>query len=53
MISAQDEEFLHFAMDLAFLTRHTPKWKAALQRMLFKEGDLVENQEQGEDEREQ
>ncbi len=49
MISAQEEEFLHFAMDLEFLTRRTPKWKAALQQVLFKSGDIVANKEKGED----
>ena len=49
MVAAQEEEFLHFAMDLEFLTRRTPKWKIALQQVLFKHGDIVANKEKGED----
>src|SRR5258705_6953582 len=41
MESAQEEEFKHFGMDLEFLLRRTPKWRAALQRILFKQGDIV------------
>jgi uncharacterized protein len=32
MESAQEEEFKHFGMDLEFLLRRTPKWRAALQK---------------------
>lgn len=49
MVSAQEEEFLHFAMDLEYLTRKTPKWKTALQQVLFKPGNIVDNKEHGED----
>ena len=48
MENAQQEEFKHFAMDLEFLTRRTPKWRAALQEVLFKEGDIVEHGEEAE-----
>lgn len=48
MQDAQQEEFLHFAMDLEWLVRQTPKWRTALQKVLFKPGDIVENKEQGE-----
>jgi uncharacterized protein len=41
MESAQEEEFKHFGMDLEFLLRRTPKWRAALQNILFKPGDIV------------
>ena len=41
MESAQEEEFKHFGMDLEFLLRRTPKWRAALQNILFKQGDIV------------
>jgi hypothetical protein len=41
MANAQQEEFKHFAMDLAFLIRKKPKWGAILQKVLFKEGDIV------------
>jgi hypothetical protein len=48
MANAQQEEFKHFAMALEFLTRRTPKWKVALQDVLFKEGDIVEHGEEAE-----
>lgn len=48
MMAAQEEEFVHFAMDLEYLARKTPKWKAALQGVLFKSGSIVANKEQGE-----
>ncbi len=41
MQNSQQEEFKHFAMDLEFLIRRTPKWRIALQQVLFKEGDIV------------
>ena len=50
MEHAQKEEFLHFAMDLEFLARRKEKWRVALQRILFKDGDIVELAEQAEDE---
>jgi uncharacterized protein len=49
MENAQQEEFKHFAMDLEFLIRRTPKWKAALQKVLFREGDIVEHGEEAEE----
>lgn len=48
MANAQQEEFKHFAMDLEFLLRKTPKWKAALQKVLFREGDIVQLGEKAE-----
>ena len=48
MEHAQEEEFLHFSMDLEFLLRHTPKWRVAAQHVLFHEGDIIENAEKGE-----
>jgi hypothetical protein len=50
MEHAQKEEFLHFAMDLEYLARRKDKWRVALQNILFKDGDIVENAEQAEDE---
>jgi len=50
MEHAQREEFLHFAMDLEFLARRKEKWRVALQRILFSEGDIVDRAEQAEDE---
>ena len=49
MEHAQREEFLHFSMDLEFLARRKEKWRIALQKILFREGDIVENAEKAED----
>ena len=49
MENAQQEEFKHFAMDLEFLLRRTPKWRVACQGVLFHEGDIVELGEQAEE----
>ena len=48
MEHAQEEEFLHFSMDLEFLLRRTPKWRVAAQSILFRSGDIIENAERGE-----
>ncbi|MBV8079255.1 MAG: hypothetical protein JO186_02630 [Actinobacteria bacterium] len=48
MANAQEEEFKHFGMDLEFLLRRTPKWRAALRAILFTDGDIVEAGERGE-----
>lgn len=53
MANAQEEEFKHFGMDLEFLLRQKPTWRAALQTILFKEGDIVENAEKAEEAEEQ
>jgi uncharacterized protein len=50
MANAQQEEFKHFGMDLEFLLRRTPKWRAILKDILFTEGDIVEHGEEAEDE---
>ena len=49
MENAQQEEFKHFAMDLEFLLRRTPKWRVACQGVLFHDGDIVELGEQAEE----
>jgi hypothetical protein len=49
MANAQGEEFKHFGMDLEFLLRRSPKWRIALQTILFTEGDIVEVGEEAED----
>jgi hypothetical protein len=49
MANSQQEEFKHFAMDLEFLLRRTPKWRVALQEVLFKPGDIVEHGEGAEE----
>ena len=48
MEHAQNEEFIHFAMDLEFLLRRKPNWKTVVQNILFKSGDIVENAEDAE-----
>src|SRR3954469_4418087 len=48
MVNAQQEEFKHFGMDLEFLLRRKPKWRAALKEILFGEGDIVKLGEKGE-----
>jgi hypothetical protein len=50
MENAQQEEFLHFAMDLEFLSRRKKKWRTALRGILFKDGDIVANADAVEDE---
>ena len=49
MANAQGEEFKHFGMDLEFLLRRTPKWRVALENILFTEGDIVAAGERAED----
>ena len=49
MRDAQGEEFKHFSMDLEFLIRRTPKWKVALKKVLFTDGDIVEAGEAAEE----
>src|SRR4051812_44972273 len=49
MENAQHEEFKHFAMDLEFLLRRTPPWRAALQKVLFTDGDILQLGEEAED----
>jgi hypothetical protein len=53
MEHAQEEEFLHFGMDLEFLLRRTPKWRAGLRRILFQPGDIVARAQKGEEAEEQ
>jgi uncharacterized protein len=48
MTNAQQEEFKHFGMDLEFLLRQKPKWRIALQNILFQDGDIVEHGETAE-----
>ena len=49
MEDAQKEEFLHFAMSLEYLIRRKDTWRTALETILFKDGDIVENKEKGEE----
>jgi len=52
MQNAQQEEFKHFGMDLEFLLRQKPKWKVAMQDILFKPGNIVEHGERAEEDEE-
>ena len=49
MENAQQEEFKHFAMDLEFLIRRNEKWHVALEKVLFKPGNIVEHGEAAEE----
>jgi hypothetical protein len=49
MQNAQQEEFKHFGMDLEFLLRKKPAWRAILKGILFTDGDIVEHGEQAEE----
>jgi uncharacterized protein len=49
MQNAQQEEFKHFAMNLEFLSRRNAKWRAALEKVLFRDGDIVEHGEEAEE----
>ncbi len=48
MQNAQKEEFKHFGMDLEFLLRQKPQWRQEMQKILFKQGDIVEHGEEAE-----
>ncbi len=48
MQNTQQEEFIHFAMDLEFLLRKKKKWKTIMANVLFQPGDIVENGEKAE-----
>jgi len=48
MRDAQGEEFKHFAMDLEFLLRRSPRWRQICEGVLFKDGDIVEHGEAAE-----
>jgi hypothetical protein len=48
MSDAQGEEFKHFAMDLEFLLRRSPRWRQIAEGVLFQEGDIVEHGEAAE-----
>lgn len=53
MENAQTEEFKHFAMDLEWLLRRKPKWRAAVKGVVGQPGDIVENGERAEDQENQ
>ena len=49
MEKTQEEEFIHFAMDLEFLLRKKDKWRTVAKNILFKDGDIIENGEKAEE----
>ena len=49
METAQQEEFIHFSMDLEFLLRKKDKWRTIAKNILFKPGDITENAEKAEE----
>jgi len=49
MKNAQQEEFKHFGMDLEFLLRKKPEWRAILKSILFTTGDIVKLGKKGEE----
>lgn len=49
MENAQKEEFKHFGMNLEFLLRQKPEWRATLKAILFKAGDIVKLGEKAEE----
>ena len=48
MRDAQGEEFKHFAMDLEFLLRRSPRWRQIAEGVLFQDGDIVKHGEAAE-----
>jgi hypothetical protein len=48
MANAVGEEYKHFCMDLEFLLRQKPQWRAIARGILFQEGDIVEHGEAAE-----
>jgi hypothetical protein len=48
MRDAQGEEYKHFAMDLEFLLRRSPRWREIAAGVLFQPGDIVDHGEAAE-----
>ena len=48
MQKAQEEEFIHFSMDLEFLLRKKEKWRSVAKNILFHAGDIPANSEKAE-----
>ena len=48
MQKAQQEEFIHFSMDLEFLLRKKEVWRTIAKNVLFKPGEITENGEKAE-----
>jgi uncharacterized protein len=49
MRHAEEEEFIHFGIDLEFLLRREPTWRKVLQNILFQDGDLVKLAQKAEE----
>jgi len=49
MKNAQHEEMKHFGMDLEFLLRKKPQWRAVLEGILFTKGDIVKLGDEAEE----
>ena len=49
MKNAQHEEMKHFGMDLEFLLRRKPQWRAVLEGILFSKGDIVKLGDEAEE----
>ena len=49
VMDARHEEYKHFAMDLEFLFRRRPEWRAIAQGILFRDGDITDNADAAED----
>ena len=49
MKNAQHEEMKHFGMDLEFLLRRRPEWRAVLEGILFTKGDSVKAGDEAEE----
>jgi uncharacterized protein len=49
MKNAQHEEMKHFGMDLEFLLRKKPQWRAVLEGILFSKGDIVKLGDEAEE----
>jgi hypothetical protein len=46
---ARHEEYKHFSMDLEFLLRRRPEWRAIAQGILFREGEITANADAAEE----
>ncbi|MBD2763224.1 hypothetical protein IEE91_11475 [Kocuria sp. cx-455] len=49
MANSLGEEYKHFSMELEFLLRKKPEWRAIARGILFKDGDIVDNGETSEE----
>jgi hypothetical protein len=49
IMDARHEEYKHFAMDLEFLLRKRPEWRAIAKGILFQAGSITDNADEAED----